>query len=113
MILRTWRARATVASAEAYARHLREEVVPELDRIPGFRGVWLLRRDHDDMAELLVITRWDGMGAILAFAGDSPEVAVVAPEARAVLSEFDAHVTHFDLVLEHEASAGPLPASSR
>jgi hypothetical protein len=49
--------------------------------------VWLLRRDHDDAAELLVITKWDSLDAIRAFAGDSPEVAVVAPEARAVLSE--------------------------
>jgi hypothetical protein len=51
------------------------------------------------------------MEAIRAFAGDTPEVAVVAPEARAVLSEFDAHVTHFDMVLEHAASDGPQPAS--
>jgi hypothetical protein len=60
MILRTWRARATAANAEAYARHLREQIVPVLDRIAGCRGVWLLRRDHEDQVELFVITKWDG-----------------------------------------------------
>ena len=40
------------------------------------------------------------MAAVRAFAGDDPSVAVVEPEARAVLRDLDAHVTHFELALE-------------
>ncbi len=37
------------------------------------------------------------MEAIAAFAGEQADVAVVAPEARAVLSEFDERVRHIEL----------------
>jgi len=39
------------------------------------------------------------MDAIRAFAGDTPERAVVEPEARAVLREFDETVTHYEVAL--------------
>ncbi len=98
-IIRLWRATTTVANAPAYERHLRENVVPQLKRIPGYRGITLLRRDCGDRAELQVLTRWVSMEAIHEFAGDDPELAVVEPEAKAVLLDFDSRVTHFDVVL--------------
>src|SRR5262249_28257135 len=36
MILREWRARASPSNADAYPRHFREKVVPELRKVPGF-----------------------------------------------------------------------------
>jgi hypothetical protein len=58
----------------------------------------LLRRDRGDRAELQVLTRWKSMDSIRQFAGDDSELAVVEPEAKAVLLEFDSRVTHFNLV---------------
>jgi hypothetical protein len=54
----------------------------------------------DGEVEVVVETAWDSMDAVRGFAGDTPEVAVVEPEARAVLSRWDAHVTHFERVIE-------------
>jgi len=75
-------------------------VAPQLKRIPGFRGVILLRRDRGDLVELQVLTRWESMDAIRKFASDDPELAVVEAEAQAVLVEFDRRVTHLDVVFD-------------
>src|SRR5262245_44316855 len=48
MILREWRARASPSNADAYPRHFREKVVPELRKVPGFVGAHLSRRDLGD-----------------------------------------------------------------
>jgi heme-degrading monooxygenase HmoA len=96
MIVRAWRgSAATAADGDAYVRHLRESVFPEIADIPGHLGAELLRAGDD----FLVLTRWTSMDAVRAFAGDSPELAVVEPAARAVLTEFDTHVTHYDVAL--------------
>ena len=68
MIIREWRGRASASKAEAYPRHFREQVVPELRRIPGFIGAHLSRRKLDDQVEFLVLTRWQSMESIRAFA---------------------------------------------
>jgi hypothetical protein len=38
MIIREWRGRANPSQAEAYPKHFREKVIPELRQIPGFTG---------------------------------------------------------------------------
>jgi heme-degrading monooxygenase HmoA len=100
VILRVWCGRAVPDKAEAYRAHLQGNVLPELKALPGFRGVSLLRRDEAGLVELTVMTRWDSMEAIRAFARDTPEKAVVEPEARAVLVDFDETVRHYDIVWE-------------
>lgn len=95
MIARLWRAVAlNQASADAYVRHLTTNVVPVLRTIEGHRGVRVLQR-RENTVEILVMTFWDSFDAIRRFAGEDPERAVVEPEARAVLSEFDAFVRHY------------------
>lgn len=99
MIVRTWRGYATPGNAQAYARHLEEAVFPKLHAIAGHQGAYLLRREDNGRVEFLVLTMWESMQAVQKFAGQTPEVAVVEPEARAVLSEFDKTVSHYDVVL--------------
>ena len=38
---------------------LREEILPGIHRIPGYRGTWLLRRNAGDEVEFVTITTWD------------------------------------------------------
>ncbi len=103
MIVRCWRARAAGRpAAEAYAHHLREHVLPQLAVIDGYRGARLLCRQERGSFELLVLTMWASREAIQAFAGEDVEAAVVAPEARALLAEFDARVRHYELLAQHE-----------
>ncbi len=68
---------------------------PQLEALDGFVGASLERVPNDDgRTEIVVVTRWDSMDAIHAFAGDDVGAALVAPEARAVLEDFDQRVTH-------------------
>ena len=96
MILRLWKGRSTNGMADAYLRHVTTEVFPKLKGIAGFAGGRVLRRPIGDRVEFLVLTEWTTWEAIRAFAGDSPEIAVVEPEARAVLADYDERVLHFE-----------------
>lgn len=100
MIIREWRGRASASNIEAYPKHFRTSVLPELRLLPGFRGAYLSRRDLGAQVEFLVLTRWESLDAIRAFAGDEPGRAVVEPGAVAALIEFDPFVTHYDVIEE-------------
>ena len=106
MIARRWTARAGAPDqADAYVAHFEHTVRPELESTEGFLGATLERIRHEHDVEIVVVTRWESMAAIAAFAGEQVDLAVVAPEARAVLSEFDERVRHIELadgqVFEH------------
>jgi heme-degrading monooxygenase HmoA len=103
MIARTWRGQAAPEKADAYYRHVTGTVFPEVARLPGHRGGYVLRRDvregaADGTVEFLVVTLWDSMDAVRAFAGADPDVAVVEPAAQAVLSGYDGFARHYEVV---------------
>jgi heme-degrading monooxygenase HmoA len=99
MIARLWKGVARDRrNADAYVRHFEAKVLPELAAIEGYRDARVLRRNEGSRVEFLVLTLWDSMEAIRRFAGDRPEHAVVEPEARAVLAEFDDFVRHYEVV---------------
>lgn len=100
MIARTWHGRAPAQSADAYAEHLERSVLPELEGLSGFRGLYLLRRAVPGGVAFEVVTFWESMEAIRSFAGESLDLAVVAPEAQALLAEFDPRVLHHEVDLE-------------
>lgn len=100
MILRMWRGRGPSSNPLAYGEHFRRKVLPELERIEGFLGASLLRQVGPDDVEFLVLTRWDSMDAIRAFAGDDVGRAVLEPDAIAALVSFDRTVQHYEVVQE-------------
>ena len=101
MIARIWRGRAaTAANADAYSRHVTKTVFPSLTELAGHRGAWLLRREVDGRTEFLALTLWESRQAIEAFAGRDIGKAVVEPEARAVLAEFDDFASHYEVAFK-------------
>jgi heme-degrading monooxygenase HmoA len=68
---------------------------------------YLMRRDGDgdgdsgDTVQIHVLTFWESMVAITAFAGNTPKAAVVDSAAQAVLSNFDETVDHYEAELHH------------
>jgi heme-degrading monooxygenase HmoA len=98
MIIREWRGRTEVSRADAYVLHFRNVVMPDLQRVPGFLGAYLSRHALGDVLEYVVLTRWESMDAIRAFAGAVPEKAVVEPGAVAALSSYDATVRHYEVI---------------
>jgi heme-degrading monooxygenase HmoA len=66
-------------------------------QLPGFRGLFLLRRAGRNEGEYQVLTLWDSMEAVRGFAGATPDRAVVEPEAQAALVRYT-EVRHYELV---------------
>ncbi len=104
MIARIWRGQATAANADAYHHHVTTTVFPTLKDIPGHRGAYLLRRSEKGGVEFLAVTLWESLDAVKQFAGANPDVAVVEPEAVAVLTDFDDFVRHYEVA--HGAPCG-------
>ena len=101
MILRLWHGWASSTNADAYASHLREEVLPGIrQRVAGYRGAYVLRRDADEEVEFVTLTLFESMDAVREFAGDDHEQAVVPPRARELLSHFDERSTHYEVLIE-------------
>jgi len=106
MLARMWFGRAPQATADRYATHVTETVVPSLRLIDGHRGAMILRRDVDDHVEFAVITLWDSIEAVRRFAGTDVDHAVVEPAAQAVLSDYDETVRHFEIISEWRPPSG-------
>jgi antibiotic biosynthesis monooxygenase (ABM) superfamily enzyme len=99
MILRIWHGWTTPANADVYERLLREEIFVAIAgrRIPGYRGIKLLRRDLGSEVEFITIMAFESLEAIKDFAGPDYEAAVVPPKAREVLERFDDRSQHYEL----------------
>jgi hypothetical protein len=102
LTVRTWSARADAEGAGNYSRYFTGTLLPELRELPGFEGAYLLRRDldGDGTVELTAHTFWESPEVIRAFAGDDITVAIVEPQARAMLLDFDRTATHRSVVAD-------------
>jgi heme-degrading monooxygenase HmoA len=100
MVARVWRGWTRTRDADRYDGHYRAEVLSSLRQVRGFRGARLLRRDLGDETEFVSVTFFEDLDAIRAFAGADYEAAVVAEEARRVLTRFDDRVIHYGVAFE-------------
>jgi heme-degrading monooxygenase HmoA len=96
MIARHWKGVAKPESAGAYVDHLRHETFPALRKLDGFIDASILRRYVSEGVEFLVVTHWDTLDSIRAFAGDDIEAAVVPERVRAMMVEYDLTVRHYE-----------------
>ena len=103
MIARAWTARATPDGAETYVRFFAERLVPELGKIEGHRGAQVLTESDGKEVTITVFTFWESMAAVARFAGPHPELAVVEPEAKAVLRDFHVKVRHLTVRIDTRA----------
>lgn len=98
-IVRHWSARATKANLPKYLEHFSKTVLPELLRVKGFLGVTVSVHHGANEAEIFVETTWRSLEAIRGFAGADIEAAVVAPDAAALLTDFDRRVRHTEVAI--------------
>jgi uncharacterized protein len=102
-IARHWSARAAEAQLHKYLEHFSKNVLPELRGVPGYLGANLSVRHTGGEAEIFVETTWRSLEAIHAFAGADLEAAVVAPEAAALLKDYDRRVRHSQIMVSDRA----------
>lgn len=98
MILRQWTGVVRRERAEDYVRHLQTETLGELSGIEGFLEAAIVRRDVDAGVEYQVMTVWESLESVRAFAGDDVEAAVVPDVAREMMVDFDGRVRHYRVV---------------
>ena len=97
MIVRLWRGRTRAAEAAYYQGYLAG--YSGYRNTPGYRGSFLLRRPLEGEVEFVLISFWESLEAIKAYAGPEPERANLHDEDRAVLTHADLTVTHYELGL--------------
>ena len=98
MIARIWRGITLAERADAYIAHLDETLLKDVAATPGNRGVTVLRRLQGEHSEIVLISLWDSMEALRAFAGENPERSVYYPEDENYLLEMEPLVRHYDVV---------------
>jgi aminoglycoside 6'-N-acetyltransferase len=108
VIARIWTGAVRKEDGDAYAEYMRETGVAGYARTPGNGGIWMLRRDVDDRTEFVMLTLWDSLDAVKAFAGEDYGTAVFYPEDERFLVERDLRANHFE-VDTYEAGADDRP----
>jgi heme-degrading monooxygenase HmoA len=106
MIARFWTAKIAQAHARIYTDHLRSQVLATLRKIDGYIGTKLLEREISEGVEIVVITLWQSLDAVRAFAGPDLEKAVVSDDVVSLFLQYDQRVRHYKVVvmdaLQHE-----------
>ena len=102
MVLRIWHGWTVPSNADSYEALLKQEIFVGIrDRkIPGYRGIRLLRRVTGDEVEFVTIMTFEDLEAVREFAGDDFEAAVVPAAARALLARFDLRSQHYEVRAE-------------
>ena len=97
MIGRIWRGATKAADADRYLDYLHRTGFAEYRSTPGNRGVLTLTRTEGDRTEFVLLSFWDRLESITAFAGEDLERAVFYPEDDRFLVERDLRVTHYEV----------------
>lgn len=98
MIGRTWHGRVPAEKADAYYTYLQRTGLSDYVKTPGNRGVYVLRRTEGNVTHFLLLTFWDSLDAIRAFAGNDYERARYYAEDDEYLLEREPTVSHYDVL---------------
>ncbi len=102
MIARIWHGRTPAEKADDYLEYVKRTGIEEYRSVEGNRGQYILRKiDGDgDITDFTVLSFWESMDAVRAFAGSEPEKPVYYPEDEEYLLELEDEVTHHDVVYQ-------------
>lgn len=109
MIVRIWRGWTRAEDAEAYRDYMNRVALPGYSDVPGNVAAFLSSRRDGDREEFTMVSVWESMDAIKAFAGDDPTRAVFYPEDDDYLIERELTVSHHE-VFAHRLVAPPTAA---
>ncbi len=98
-IKRVWHGWTTPENAAAYEDLLRAEVFPgiEAKRIPGYRGIELLRLDRDAEVEFVTIMTFDTIQNVIDFQGPDYQRCYVPDAAQKLLKRWDQTSDHYEV----------------
>lgn len=99
LIARIWRGQTLAALADEYTKYLCEEGVRAIARIPGNRGVQMLRSVRNEVADFQVLSYWESIEAIKRFAGEDYEQVHHLPDDPKYMIGAAPTVRHFEVVV--------------
>ena len=80
LISRTWHGAVPLEHGDAFAMYLEKTGIQGSRSIPGNAAAYVHRVEQDGYSHFFLCTLWSSWGAIRAFAGETPEIAVTYPE---------------------------------
>ena len=105
MIAREWKCLCPLRHREGFLKHLELTGVREAKAITGFLGHQILERlgntcpvGHSSCVEIALVTYWDSLQAVQAFAGPDMERAVFYPGDERFEIVPDRHVRHHEVL---------------
>ncbi len=98
MIARIWRGWTRSWDADAYAAHLQRTALPQCRSAPGNLAAYLLRRGDGDRTEFAVVTFWQSLDAVRAFAGEDLERTAPSPPDETFLTGPPPAITHYGAI---------------
>lgn len=97
MIMRIWRGWTRAEDADAYRDYMTRVALPGYADIAGNVAVYMTSRRDGDREEFAMVTVWESLDAIRAFAGNDPTRAVFYPDDDVYLVDRERTVTHYDV----------------
>jgi heme-degrading monooxygenase HmoA len=96
MIGRVWHSWTKPENADAFETLLTTAVLPAFHRHTGYKHAYVMWVPKEGETEFLVVTFWESMDAVRAFAGADGKSAVILPEARKLLTRWDEKPVHYE-----------------
>jgi len=97
MIAREWKATCPKHYKKGFIDYLYQTGIKDTSATEGFLGAQIFNRDIDDSAEVTLLTYWQNLECIKAFAGENISVAKLYPEDKKFKLQPDRHVTHYQV----------------
>ncbi|PMR76543.1 antibiotic biosynthesis monooxygenase [Billgrantia endophytica] len=98
MHAREWKCRCPLEHRDAFIDYLYETGVRETSETSGFQGAQIFTRDVEGMAEITLITYWDALSSIEAFAGVDISKAKLYPEDGKYQLQPELTVQHYAVI---------------
>ena len=95
MIVRDFRALVRPGMGDEFERMVREISIPLVDRREGLVARYSGRPVGGNADEFVMVSVWESIDALKAFAGDDWEAAVIPEEERSVLARTEVH--HYEV----------------
>lgn len=97
MYLRKWKCRVPYRHWDGFLEYLKETGVADTVTTAGCHGYQILERYLKDNVELTLLTWWDTLESVKAYAGNNITKARLYPEDARFELDADEHVSHYEV----------------
>lgn len=98
MIAREWRCLCPAVHRDGFLEHLDATGVREASALPGYLGHQIMERQSEAGVEITLVTYWESLERITAFAGEDIGVARLYPDDEAFGIVPERTVRHYEVL---------------